>query len=1780
MSAAEFENLLRQNALAVARLFWGDGAHEVTSLVLAEKGTSSAAEVMATSSQITASSALLLTQTTLNVTADGVAIFETFGAEQVQESWQLLASGEVRRGKQASAVQATSLELAEKGTSSAAEVSEQATPLSRKLMLDVEPKARRILAQQYLNRRVSDVLGLDAGRLHLEQPLDTLGMDSLMALELKNRLDLDLQIDLPLVNLLQGPTITDLSSQLLDLLDEPSAVTLIQPVTSPGEAAPLSYDQQALWVLHQLLPPDISFNVAGAARIVGEIDIPALRRAVNRLVERHASLRTTFSVERGQPVQIVQELGKRQPSVVSRQSSAANPQLAEKGTSSAAGVPVLSTAKVEGDTPPGWCAPALVTIEAAGWDEAFLRRFLEREAHRPFDLEQGPLLRLVILKRAAQESIFLLALNHLITDFWSMALLVQELYLLYTAEVAGNEVSLPAIGLVAADYAQWQTRMLDSPAGEALRHYWLEQLAGELPRLDLPTDRPRPVVLTFEGDSRSRLLSAALTDKLRALSKAQGATLATTLLAAFQTLLHRYTGQEDLLVGTVFAGRERPELQKVSGYFVNPVALRADFSGSPTFAEFLAQARQTMLEAVAHQEYPLPRLAQELASANNQYLDPSRPPLFETMFIMQRAQVLAEQGLSAFALGIPGARLELDAFSVESMPLGGQPAQFDLTLMMAEVDDRLAATVYYNTQLFDGTTVERLLLHLESLLEGITLAGGGHPVSAMPLLRDRERERLLFSWNDTKVEIPREKTVHQLVSEQAQRTPDKIAVTFEEKHLTYAELEQRSDELAVHLQQLGVGPESLVGLYVERSLEMMVGLLGVLKAGGAYIPLDPDFPAGRIALVLEDAQPAVLVTQSRLLGNIEPFEGTAVCLDSNCLAIEGPVRQAQGRTGPVSSAGPHNLAYVIYTSGSTGKPKGVQIAHETVVNFLESMRKEPGLSAGDHLLAVTTLSFDIAVLELFLPLICGARVTIAPRETAMDGNHLQRLITSAGITVMQATPATWRLLLEAGWPGKDDLKVLCGGEALAADLAQHLLARCASLWNMYGPTETTVWSTICQIDKGTEPITVGRPIANTQIYILDKAQQPVPIGVVGELYIGGAGVARGYLNRPQLTAERFVPNPFAREAIGETERWPPTASAQRMYKTGDLARYLADGRIVFLGRDDFQVKIRGYRIELGDIETAVAKHPAVAQNVCIAREDAAGERRLTSYLVAKAERKMPAAAELRQFLRAIVPEYMIPAHFVSLEALPLLPNGKINRRALPEPADRVTAADGDYIPPRFELEAQVAKLCAAVLNLERISIHDSFFDLGGDSLLATRLIFQAREQFEVELPLRQLFMQPTVAGLSQAIEAAQSNGQYPSSNDRVHDQQSLLGTMSLAELQAEVVLDPEITSGDLPPAKADPGHVLLTGATGFVGAFLLRDLLRDSAATIYCLVRADDPQMGMARIKQNMATYGLWDEGLAARVIAVPGDLGRLRFGLSETRFRELARKIDMIIHNGALVNFIYSYHEHKATNVGGTQEVLRLAAQEKVKAVHFVSTLSVFHTGQHDDGTVFGEDADLDKVGVPFGGYAQSKWVGEKLVLLAAERGLPVAIYRPGLVSGDSRSGGWNTADMMSTMALACMALGAVPNLEVDVDIVPVDYVSKALVTLALGRGSSLGRAGLKPAPPFVGQVFNLPNPQTMPYRDLLAWINAAGLPLRALPFEQWRQLLVDMAQQSGAENWNPFLPLLDEVTADQVFMPAFDCRNTLEGLSGSGVTCPPVGPELLQTYLGFLQSSSQVVL
>ncbi|MFL5663118.1 MAG: non-ribosomal peptide synthetase, partial [Ktedonobacteraceae bacterium] len=597
-----------------------------------------------------------------------------------------------------------------------------------------------------------------------------------------------------------------------------------------------------------------------------------------------------------------------------------------------------------------------------------------------------------------------------------------------------------------------------------------------------------------------------------------------------------------------------------------------------------------------------------------------------------------------------------------------------------------------------------------------------------------EQYRLLVEWNATQAAYPKDKCLHQLFEAQVERTPDAVAVIFKSEQLTYRELNGKANQLAHYLLQHGVGPEVLVGLCVERSLEMVVGLLGILKAGGAYVPLDPTFPPERLAFMLQDAQAAVLVTQQHLLTQLPAHGPKVVCLDADAAVL---IQQSE--VNRLSAATSDNLAYVIYTSGSTGRPKGVQVLHRAVVNFMLSMRQQPGLTTQDTLLAITTLSFDIAALELFLPLIVGARVIVASRETAADGEALAETLTRARVTVMQATPITWRLLLAAGWQGKPDLKILCGGEALPLDLAQQLLHRVASLWNVYGPTETTIWSTLCKIEAEEGVVTIGRPIANTQMYLLDTQLQPVPVGVPGELYIGGDGLARGYLNRPELTAERFIPHPFSNE---------PGA---RLYKTGDLARYQPDGTIEHLGRLDYQIKLRGYRIELGEIETVLARHPAVRQAVVIAREDVPGDKHLVAYVVLH-EKRAVTVVDLQSHMTKQLPNYMVPSAFVLLESFPMTPNGKIDRRSLPTPQHTRPELQKAFVAPRTSIEEVLAGIWSQILRIEQIGVHDDFIALGGDSLMAMQVISRLRRTLQIELTLARFFEARTLAELSKIIE--------------------------------------------------------------------------------------------------------------------------------------------------------------------------------------------------------------------------------------------------------------------------------------------------------------------------------------------------------------------------------------------------------------------------------------------
>ena len=1140
----------------------------------------------------------------------------------------------------------------------------------------------------WLRSLLAAKLGVEATSIDIDEPVTRYGLDSLIAVELAHHVETRTGLSLPPAGLLQGDSLAHLAIQLYGETGStayPAKLLSRSAEEAKEEEYPLSFNQQSLWFLHELAPQSPVYHIARAARIVGPLNVAALRRAYQSLVDRHPSLRTTFIARSGKPFQRI-------------------------------------ASKTE---------ICFQEQDASAWSETRLSERLIEEAEQPFDLEEGPLLRLSIFRRTKQEHILLLTVHHLIADFWSLAMLLRETTALYRMETEGVEANLPPLTWQYADHVQWQEQALSGPQGERVRSYWQTKLSGELPVTTLPADHPRPSIQTYRGAVNALRLDAELTGQLKELAHARQVTLYMTLLAAFQVLLSRYSGQTDILVGSPAAGRTRSETAEQVGYFVNPLVMRGDLSGNPTFEDYLAQVRKTVLDAFEHQDYPFALLVEQLHPVR----DPSRTPLFNVMFALQKTPAHKEEDISGFALGEEGSHLQLGELDFASYALERRVAQFDLSLLVAEQGAELATVFEYNTDLFDAATIERLAQHWRRLLEEI-VARPCEQVLTLPLLSEAEQWQLRQQWNETRRSFPDTSCIHQLFEQQVERTPEAVALISDEQAVSYAELNEKANRLAHHLRARGVGPEALVGVAVERSAEMLTALLGILKAGGAYVPLDPAYPAERLRLMMADSGLKTLVTQQSVSEKFLPADGLLVVdMDADWESIS--LEKAENPTSGVIS---QNTSFVIYTSGSTGIPKGVKIPHRAVLNCLHSVGRQLEVTARDVVLANTTLSFDIATVELYLPLITGARMVIANRETVVDGARLADLIEKAGVTFMQGTPATYRLLLGAGWAGSKRLRATCAGEALARELANQVLERTAEFWNLYGPTETTIYSTSGRVEAGAGSVSIGRPIDNTQIYLLDPAMQLTPIGVAGELYIGGEGVTNGYLQRPALTAERFIPDPFS------------TAAGKRLYKTGDLARYLSDGTIEFLGRLDAQVKIRGFRIELGEIESVLRRHSAVREAIVAVRRET-GDDRLVAYLVLEPGQKA-GASELRRFLQAHLPEYMLPASFVFLSRLPLTPSGKVDRRALPEPEHLRPELESIYAMPQTAVEEMIAGVWAEVLGIEKVGIHDNFFELGGHSLLAMQIISRLGETLGTSIPLRNLFERPTVARLAESIETS------------------------------------------------------------------------------------------------------------------------------------------------------------------------------------------------------------------------------------------------------------------------------------------------------------------------------------------------------------------------------------------------------------------------------------------
>jgi len=1441
-------------------------------------------------------------------------------------------------------------------------------------------------------------------------------------------------------------------------------ISTLPAITAAGRdgTLPLSFAQQRLWFLAQFKGASAAYHMPGGLRLQGELDRLALIKALARIVARHEALRTTFVVHDGEASQRI---------------------LAAD----------IGFALTEHD------------LSGVADAEARLDRLAAAEAAMPFDLEQGPLIRGRLVRLAKDDHALLVTMHHIVSDGWSMGVLTRELTALYEANVRGKEDPLPPLLVQYADYAVWQRRWL---AGEVLKRqakYWKEALTGAPALLTLPTDHERPAEPDYAGASVEVRLEPKLSRALKELSLRHGMTLHMTLLAGFAVLLARLSGQDEVVIGSPVANRSRAEIADLIGFFVNTVALRIDVSGSPSFWEVLGRAKAVSLSAQEHQDLPFEQVVEIVQPPRSM----SYTPVFQAVFAWQN---------------VPQGKLELSGLKVTPVDSGPEAAKFDLTLLLEEAGEEIEGRLIYAKTLFDGATIERWVGYWVRLLEGM-VADESQAVDRIDMLGADERRLVVQDWNATTVVYPQDKCIHELFETQVERTPEAVAVVCGGRELTYGELNARANRLAHHLHSRGVRPDDRVAICVERSIEMVVALLAVLKAGGGYVPLDPSYPADRLGYMIADSAPVVVLSDVGGRRALIGLGGSVPVIDIGDEAEWA--KELESNPDLVVGLTPQHLAYVIYTSGSTGTPKGVMIAHRELSNLVQWHCVTFDLKAGERSSCVAGFGFDAASWEIWPALCVGAGLLMAPPSIARNPIELVEWWQCQPVDVsFLPTPIAEIVLGRAKYPARLRT-LLTGGDRLHQRPPQ---LRSFKLVNNYGPTETTVVATSGPIEADDAVIHIGRPISNTRVYILDEQGAPVPVGVAGELNIGGVQVGRGYLNRPDLTAERFVADPFAQE--------PGT----RMYRTGDLGQWLSDGNIEFLGRNDFQVKIRGFRIELGEIEARLTEQVGVREAAVVAREDVPGDKRLVAYYTGEAG---VGAEELRGHLAASLPDYMVPAAYVRLEALPLTPNGKLNRNALPLPGGEAYAGRG-YEAPQGELEEKLAAIWSELLKIDRVGRNDNFFELGGHSLLAITLIERLRQQ-GLQADVRTLFGAPTLGRLAAALG------------------QSAVETY--VELAEAAILPDDIQPLFAPPAEK-PARILLTGATGFVGRFLLRQLLDQGTHRVMCLSRCTDSRTGFERLHQTLKRWSLWRPGDEDRIEVLPGDLSAPRLGLSEADYRRACDEPDAIFHAATSMNHLESFESARKANVEGVAEILRLGARGRPKTLNYVSTMGVFSTIGHEGAREVDEATSIESERHLFAnGYTTSKWVGEQLVHLAGRRGLPCNVYRLGLITGDTELGRYDEQQTFHRLLESCIRIGAgFGKFRYDQMITPVDYTARALVRL--GNDHSQG-----------GGVFHLSSMTVTPIEAVFASYNeVAEPPLAILSYWEW---LGRIRERFEAGETLPIMPLvhsllnMDDRTLEAFTVERdratlrFDCSRTRAELEQAGVVMPPFNAHLMSTYL-----------
>lgn len=1150
------------------------------------------------------------------------------------------------------------------------------------------PKEQQVqLMEAYLKHLVSRLLKLKLNPINVQQPLTYLGLDSLMAIEIHNHLMTDYKIDISMSRLLEGVSIKQIAEECCSVKDKDTLS--FKPKITQSNA--LSYNQSSLYYIHKSAPENSAYNISTGFILGGNTNIEILKESFNELVERHEILRTNYVTENGKPL-----------------------------------VRIHNSIK-----------NFIIETDATSWTKDSLNSYISKSVNTPFDIEKAPIIRIDLLKLSAQELVVLISVHHIAMDLWSLLICIDEVRTIYDKKVKNEKPELSLSPASYLDFSQLQLDFVESEKGKNSFEYWKKQLSGELPVLDMPLSKPRPVIQTYNGSLFHFDLNNKTKAALRQIAKNTDTTLFVTLLTSFHVLLYRYTGQNDIVVGTPTSGRNKPGFSGLVGNLVNPVAIRSYPSSELSFLQFQNQVKETVLKAIEHQAYPFQLLVEKLQSKRQV----NRSPVFQAMFVFQQAQRM--ENAAAYIMKTEGGKMNFGNLSMESIAIEQNASQFDLSFITAEDDNGLSVCVEYNTDLFERSFISGLCKHFEILIQGI-IENGDKSISAVPIISVEEGKQILEQRNNTRKKYPTDKLIHELFEKKAVETPEQIALVYDDRKLSYKELNEKANQLANHLRKHGVGPNQVVGICAERSLEMVIGLYGIMKAGGAYLPLDPSYPKERLNFLCKDANLKIILTHDNVKTN---FIGQTDLIlfnldkDWNTISDESTVDLNVDIRG-------ENTAYVIYTSGSTGAPKGVMVPHAGLLNRLQWMQEEYKLTSTDRVLQKTPYSFDVSVWEFFWPLIAGASLVVAKPGGHMDPSYLKGIISKENITTIHFVPSMLSLFLDEDKKDKcKSLKrVICSGEALTLELQEKFFNSLnAELHNLYGPTEASIdvsyWKCIKDIKLKTVPI--GRPISNIQLYILNDMMQPVPDGCSGELYIGGVGLAKGYLNRPDLTEQKFIPNPFL--------------EGTRLYKTGDLVRFLPDGNIEFFGRIDHQVKIRGFRIELGEIEERLKQHPLVNDAIVVAKNYTDNTKRLVAYVV-NGKKQAPNISDLRSFLKETLPEYMVPASFMVLAEIPLSSNGKIDRKNLPEPKEERSVLKNDFVSPRDLKEEVLADIWSQVLEVEKVGINDNFYELGGDSLRSLQIKAKAKER-GLDFSIQQLLHNQTVSELAKAIDNSSATHQ-------------------------------------------------------------------------------------------------------------------------------------------------------------------------------------------------------------------------------------------------------------------------------------------------------------------------------------------------------------------------------------------------------------------------------------